>query len=348
MSISGSSSRSGRSSASPSLSVPMKAASTSANERPRRNSGISGIGGEVDDAPARGELVGDRADPLAPGVQHLGRALERPEQVARVELADGEEVELEPGDHSEAAASTAERPEQVRLVVDVDGAPLPVRRHHVGRDDAVCREAVLPAEPAEAPAERVADDAHVRRAAGEAREAVLGRGRRDVVPLGAGLDACAAALRIDGDPSHAPRLQQDRVVERRERRGEMASRLRGHANPMLAREVHDRGDVVSSFGERDRDRPLVVDDVPAHARCVPVGVLGRRNGHPRPQRREVVRRQRGTHRPSFSVLARVVSGPARHAKKVPGSTPAFEGGTRGGACGARSGQVDPRHLGGTP
>jgi hypothetical protein len=60
---------------------------------------------ELKDAPNRGDLVGNRARPLEPGVQHLGRALPREEEDAGVDVRDRVQLDLERGDDAEAAAA---------------------------------------------------------------------------------------------------------------------------------------------------------------------------------------------------------------------------------------------------
>src|SRR5262245_60215142 len=52
--------------------------------------------------------------------------------------------------------SPPQRPEEVGVRVRIEPASCPVGGHDLGRDDARGREPVLPAEPADAPAEHVA------------------------------------------------------------------------------------------------------------------------------------------------------------------------------------------------
>ena len=80
-----------------------------------------------------------------------------------------------------------------------------VGRDDLGGEQAVGGQAVAAAEPAEAAAERVADDADVGRRAGERGEADLRGGAGDVEPLGAGLDARDAVALVDLDAAHLRR-----------------------------------------------------------------------------------------------------------------------------------------------
>ena len=74
---------------------------------------------EVQDSAEGGDRVGNVLDPLAPGIQHLACALDRPEHRAGVEVGGLEELELERGDDPEVPAAAAHGPEEVGLVVAV-------------------------------------------------------------------------------------------------------------------------------------------------------------------------------------------------------------------------------------
>ena len=208
----------------------------------------------------------------APGLQHLGGALHGEEEDARVDLGDRVEGELDRGDDAEAAAAAADGPEELGLVVAVGADEAPVGSHELDGGDAVRGQAVAAREPAEAAAEGVADDADVRRGAGEAREAVLGRGEGDLLPQHAGLGARGLGVRVDLEPAHAARADENRVVEALERAGEVAGALGRHAHAAAAGVVDDRDDVVGRLGEDDCGGPLVGRQVPRLARSVPVGV----------------------------------------------------------------------------
>ena len=84
---------------------------TSARGRTPARRGAAGSGcSDAHDMSSSGSVGQQRA----PGVQHLGRALEREEHRARVELVDRVDVELDRGHDAEVAAAAAQRPEQVR------------------------------------------------------------------------------------------------------------------------------------------------------------------------------------------------------------------------------------------
>ena len=231
-------------------------ASTIANDLPRNGSGISGKRRELQQPPDRGDLVRRCRNPLAPGVQHLGGALEREEQHAGVRPAvDRQQLELERGHDAEAAAAAAQRPEQV-------GRRARRRRARcspsaVTSSTAVTRFAARPcvrAVPADAAAERVADDARVRGRAVQRGKAVLGRERDDVAAsMRAGADAGAARVGVELD-----RIERARSSAAACRRGRRGPRRRGRCaapatrRPLRGREAHHARDVLRVDREGDQ------------------------------------------------------------------------------------------------
>jgi hypothetical protein len=193
------------------------------------------------------------------------------------------------GDALAEAAAAAQGPEQLGLVVAVGPHDAAVRGDDLDREHAVGREAVAPAEPAQAAAERVADDPDVGRGARERGEPVLGRRAGDLGPEDAGAGAGAAARDVDLDLAQRGRLQQHGVLERRDRGRVVAGALRGDAQAALAGEVDDGHHVGDGGGRRDQRGPLVDREVPRATRLV-VGVVpgrGDRPLHARPQTGDV-------------------------------------------------------------
>ena len=87
--------------------------------------------------------------------------------------ADRMQEELERGDDAEVAAAAAQRPEQVRVLVQRTPGPCsPVGGHQLGGDQVVAGEAVLAPQPADAAAEREAGHPRLGDQAGRRREAV--------------------------------------------------------------------------------------------------------------------------------------------------------------------------------
>ena len=144
---------------------------------------------------------------LAPGVQHLGGALDREERRAGV---DRRQVESS----ISSAVMTPNAPPPPRIAQNRSGSgavgadELAVGGDDLGREDAVGAQAVAAGEEADAAAERVADDADVVRGAGESGEAVLPGRADDVAPQRAGLDAGDAVGGVDLHAAHLVRLDE--------------------------------------------------------------------------------------------------------------------------------------------
>ena len=143
------------------LSLGLAAQKRRRHHRERAAAGERGDVGdrrEVQQRHPRHELVGEAALYRAPGVEHLGCALEREEQRSGVELVDGMDGELDRGHDAEVAAAAAQRPEQVGVMLVVGTHEGPVGGHELQRCDGVRLQPVLAGQPAHAAAQRVAGD----------------------------------------------------------------------------------------------------------------------------------------------------------------------------------------------
>ena len=183
---------------------------------------------------------------------------------------------MEGGDDRIAAPTASKRPEEVRVVVGVDSPRLAIRGDDLDRAHAVAREAILPPQPAEPPAERVADEADVGRGPGERAEPMAVCCLAQLERQRPGFNARGLGIRIDLDASHALGLDQDRVVKRAERDRPVPGALPGDPEAVLTREADDFRDVICALCERDRARALVGGEIPGLAGLIPVGV-GRRH-----------------------------------------------------------------------
>ena len=123
------------------------------------------------------------------------------------------ERDLHAGHHPEAAATAAERPEEVRVRLVVRANDVAVGGDDLGGNDARGRKAVLAGQPADPAAERVADHADVCGRAMESGEPVLGGGVDHVAPDRSGSDPRHACVRVELDTGHPRRVDQERTVE---------------------------------------------------------------------------------------------------------------------------------------
>jgi hypothetical protein len=224
---------------------------------------------QVEVSEHRAHRLGHLGRPLAEPFEDLGGALGRPDDRAGLELVRAVCLELRFGDDREPAAAPAHRPEQLGLVLGVNPPAFPVRGDDLERADGVRSQAVRPAQPACAAAEREADHADGRRQPEHRRQAVRAGGVGHVPGARACLHAHSPCVRVDGDAAHRRRLQQDRALERTECLRAVARRLRSDAETFLAREPDDGLDVLATGRLHYRIRPLVHRQVPGAAGVIP-------------------------------------------------------------------------------
>ena len=277
---------------------PRIAASTTTSLRPRSGAGTSGSGGTWRIRHSEVTSSGTVSRPLAPGVEDLLGALPRPRHRARGQRLDRVELELHRGHDAEVPAAAAQRAEQLGLVAR--------RRCGRGSPSAVTSsiavtlshaKPVLAREPAEAAAERVADDADVVRGARQRREPV-GRGGRRSRPPTARRRGRARVRALGSIRTPRMRLVESRIVpsserDRAPRRGPCPGARR--AGPPRGRSRRPRRRRSPSAGTRPR---------PAADRR-----RGSTRAAPRPSRRRPVRRPRrrgGLRRASTSAEGRSV------------------------------------------
>ena len=184
------------------------------------------------------------------------------------DLRDGMRLELERGDDREAPATTAQRPEQLGLVIGVDAHALARGEHDLERAHVVAGQPIRPAQPAGPAAEREPGDADARGQAQHGSEPVLAGRRGDVARERARPGAHDAA--VDRHVAQARSLQQHRALEVRQGLRPVAGGLRSHAQAGAQHGLH----VLGARRLHDRGGALVDGEVPGPARLVPAGVVG--------------------------------------------------------------------------
>ena len=147
---------------------------------------------------------------------------------------DGVEPVLEGRDDAKAAATAAQSPEQIRVVLGACPEDAPVRGDHLRGEKVVRREAVLRHRPAEPAAERQPGDPRRRDDAPCYGEPVELRGRHELTPRHASLGACRPPRGVDEDAAHGREVDHDSAV----------------ADGLA-------GDVVAAATDRDLELPLV-------------------------------------------------------------------------------------------
>ena len=184
-------------------------------------------------------------------------------------------LEQEAGDHAEIAAAAAQRPEEIRILRRAGGDETAVRQHHVGLEQIVDGQPVLPGQVAGAAAERQASDAGGRDDAEGNRQAEGMRRVVDVPRRAARLDANGAVRRVDPHPFHHRQVDDQPVVDAAQAGAVVAAAADGDEKTVVAAEIH-RGDHVGDIDAlRDEQRPLVDHAVVERASLVVVRIAPR-------------------------------------------------------------------------
>src|SRR5205823_5660381 len=175
---------------------------------------------------------------------------------------------LELRDDPEVAATAANAPEEVGVLVLARLDELAVRGNQVDGEQLVDGQAVLAHHPADAAAERQAGQAGVRDDPGWNGKAELLRLAVELPEQDAGLSPRGSRFRIDSDPLHRPKVDDQRVVGDRQPWEAVAAAADGDLHPRSARELDGRDHVGDAGAARDQggtaadravpDAPLLV------------------------------------------------------------------------------------------
>ena len=190
---------------------------------------------------------------------------DRPEDRARHDLRDGVQLDGRRHDEAEPAAASAQRVEELRIVVRVELADVAVGGEQLHRDDRVRRHAVAPAVVTDAAAEQVADGPDGGGGPVEGDQAVRRRRLRHLAPAGAGEHGRPAPFDVHDDRIVEGDLDDGLVAQRRAGIGEVAGGEDTDAHAARAG-VGDRLPGLVDVAHRRGERRLQVH----------VGVVGRR------------------------------------------------------------------------
>ena len=204
----------------------------------------------------RGHLVGHALHPLAPGVEHLGGACHREDQVAGVDLGHRDEVDLQPGHDGVVAPAALQRPVEVRLALGVGPQAPPVGRHHLEGAHAVGRDPVAASQPAEPAAQHVAGHADVRSGPRQAGQTLARRRPLHVAPAGAGAQAREPGSGVHLHVRQRAGAEEHHVVQVPARR--VPGGLRHDAQPVVPGEP-DGGRHVVGAGHLHHGRRMLID-----------------------------------------------------------------------------------------
>ena len=235
----------------------------------------------------------------------------------------GERVhrELEGGDHPEVAASAAQRPEQLGVLLLGGGDHVTGRGDHLGRHEVVAAQAGPRGQPPHAAAQRQPTDTRVADEPARHGQLVLGGGGIHCRPGRPTSTAGPPCGGVHGDVAEPPEVDHDRTVGHGMTGVTVAASAHGHLHPVPAR----LGQQLADLGRRLRlhDDGRSAPDVPVPDRSRDGGVIA-----------VVPRRQhRPRARPSQIQDGGVVDN--RHGPASEASCPPREGGDRGVCSGGR-------------
>ena len=180
------------------------------------------------------------------------------EHRAAVDVLDRVDPELEGGHHPEVAATAAQRPEQVGVLVLAGHQELAVGGHDIGRDQVVARQPVAAGQVADAAAQGEPTDAgRGDDPAGGGQPEGVGRGV-EVPPGGAAFGSCRPGRRVDAHLPHARQVDDHTVVAGAEAGHAVPATSHGEVELVLAGEVH-RGDHVTRVRAPHHGRRAPVD-----------------------------------------------------------------------------------------
>ena len=225
---------------------------------------------DLHDIGDRRELVGSRLRGGHEPGDHLRRG--RQEEHAPDDRRQLVQPVLEARHHPEVAATAANRPEQVGLVLRVGAHQLAVGGDHIGRQDVVDGQAELAGEEADAATHGDAADPHRARVAEPDHETVRAERGRKLAGGQSRLCPDGPARNVDVETLHRRQIEHDAAVARPESDPTVPAAANRELQASVPCEVDRTDDVRIRLGADDHrgTRVLSVDDDP---RLVVLGVV---------------------------------------------------------------------------
>ena len=194
-----------------------------------------------DEGKATADLVGCREHEVAVEAEQVGSDRRGVDEHAREDEGRKRvEAEVERGDDTEVAATTAHTPEQFRIRGLRRDHLAPVGGDHLDLDEIVAREPELPLDPTAAAAEGESGDARRRCPSTGDDEAVLtGRGI-ELTPGEPALGAHGTRLRVDVDALHAAQVDAQAAVDDGRTGDAVTTAVHRQRHALLARDSQPR------------------------------------------------------------------------------------------------------------
>lgn len=225
------------------------------------------------------ELAGQRATQGPRHPQQLGALVDVPEHERDLhDGADRMQGELELGDHAEAPAASADRPEQVPVLGLAQAPDLAVRGDDLGGHEVVDAQAVLPGQPAHPTTERQPADTGVAHQPDRECEPVLLGGCDRIYQQRATRHPGPPVLGIHDHGAHLAQVDHQPVVHHRAAGDPVCAAPDGHFEPVLHGEPHGRRHVGCRPAADDHGWSPVDGGVPHPPSLLVLSVVGHQHG----------------------------------------------------------------------
>lgn len=175
-------------------------------------------------------------------------------------------LEEETRHHPEIPAAAAQCPEQIRILPLAGRHEAAVGKHHVGLEQIVDREAVLPRQIPCAAAECQSGNAGCRNDSEGDRKAECMGGVIDVAGRATRLDAHRRGFWIYAHPFHCRKVNHQSVVAAAEARTIVAAAAYSDEQALIAAEIHRRHNIGNIGAAHDKKGPFVDHAVVKHSR----------------------------------------------------------------------------------
>ena len=221
---------------------------------------------------------------IAVGADDLWTGLGGPEQQPRGHHRQWPELERQRRRHSEVAAATVQRPEQLGVLGLVSRHLLTVRGDQFDRHQAVAGQAELPFQPSRPTTQREPGDARRRHPPAGGRQTMRLTRPVHVGPGGTTLDARQPRLRVDLHLPHPPQVDDDATLGHTCPCDAVAAAADGDLEPLLYAVPDRRGDIRGRPTLRDHRRLLVDHRVEHRSGFVVRRIAGPNYFSPEPHR----------------------------------------------------------------
>ena len=188
--------------------------------------------------------------------------------------ADFVELKLERGHDTEVAAATAQRPQQVGLVLLIDIQLAPLGRDEVRGKKVVAGQAAGATEEADSAAKWQACHAGVGDRAARGGQAMGDRGWIDVQPERSTLRAGGATSRIDADIAHLTEVDGERAIGHAVTRDAMAATPNGDREVSIGRDAYRGRHSFSGTRLHDDRRSSIDESIERAARLLVLQHVG--------------------------------------------------------------------------